>query len=155
MFSILYKVRVAWTFRVRGSKEKLLISLQTHSCISSLTVPVICVRRRQNELQVWYRIWALVLETRCLFLLFWYYLSSNQDTLALEVMGHIRRYGSLSVKSTPLPEKSFECQLTLKFLFFLWDCLFFFFLDYPFWWMIFSNKREEYFLIFILLCYFH
>lgn len=32
---------------------------------------------------------------------------------------------------------------------------FFFFLDYPFWWMIFSNKREEYFLIFILLCYFH
>lgn len=90
-------MHIAWTFRVWGSKEKLIL-LQTHSCISRLTVTVICVRQKAN--------WALSLIS-CLS-------SSLGDKvpvsvtmikmLAFEVMAHIQSYGNLSIKSRPLPE---------------------------------------------------
>lgn len=69
-----------------------------HSCISRLTVTVICVRQKAN--------WALSLIS-CLS-------SSLGDKvpvsvtmikmLAFEVMAHIQSYGNLSIKSRPLPE---------------------------------------------------
>lgn len=91
---ILCKVQLARTFRALGSKEKLHLSLQRHSCISRLPVSVSCVRQKANRA-------SSLLSS----------LSSSLGdkvsvsvmmikTLAFEAMGHIQRYGNLRVKSS-------------------------------------------------------